>query len=116
MFAFDVESSSPSAKYTLRRRRKNVALRGLFTSFLQFLRLSRARKKQTKMSTEKIHSIKVPTQYKRVAAVLKTALESKKSLKTLMYNEKHAVSLISLENNNDNECTIIVVFFSVFLT
>ncbi|XP_005178030.1 28S rRNA (cytosine-C(5))-methyltransferase [Musca domestica] len=42
------------------------------------------------MSTEKIHSIKVPTQYKRVAAVLKTALESKKSLKTLMYNEKHA--------------------------
>ncbi|XP_073816665.1 nop2/Sun-like domain containing protein 5 [Musca autumnalis] len=42
------------------------------------------------MSTEKKHSIKVPTQYKRVAAVLKAALESKKSLKTLMYNEKHA--------------------------
>ncbi|XP_013097732.1 28S rRNA (cytosine-C(5))-methyltransferase [Stomoxys calcitrans] len=36
------------------------------------------------------HSVKVPTQYKRVAAVLKTALERKKSLKTLIYEEKHA--------------------------
>ncbi|XP_061388265.1 28S rRNA (cytosine-C(5))-methyltransferase [Musca vetustissima] len=43
------------------------------------------------MSTEKKqHSIKVPTQYKRVAAVLKTALESKTSLKSLIFNEKHA--------------------------
>lgn len=39
------------------------------------------------------HSIKVPTQYKRVAAILKIALESRqKSLKTLIYEEKHAVS------------------------
>ncbi|XP_053947483.1 28S rRNA (cytosine-C(5))-methyltransferase isoform X2 [Anastrepha ludens] len=36
------------------------------------------------------HSIKVPTQYKRVAAVLKTALERKKSLKSLIFEEKHA--------------------------
>ncbi|XP_075148610.1 nop2/Sun-like domain containing protein 5 [Haematobia irritans] len=36
------------------------------------------------------HSVKVPTQYKRCAAVLKIALERKKSLKTLIYEEKHA--------------------------
>ncbi|XP_037815194.1 28S rRNA (cytosine-C(5))-methyltransferase [Lucilia sericata] len=37
------------------------------------------------------HSVKVPTQYKRVAAILKTALENRqKSLKTLIYEEKHA--------------------------
>ncbi|XP_014088169.1 28S rRNA (cytosine-C(5))-methyltransferase [Bactrocera oleae] len=36
------------------------------------------------------HSIKVPTQYKRVAAVLKAALERKKSLKSLIFEEKHA--------------------------
>ena len=39
------------------------------------------------------HSVKVPTQYKRVAAILKTALENRqKSLKSLIYEEKHAVS------------------------
>ncbi|XP_067619855.1 28S rRNA (cytosine-C(5))-methyltransferase [Eurosta solidaginis] len=36
------------------------------------------------------HSIKVPTQYKRVAAVLKAALDRKKSLKSLIFEEKHA--------------------------
>ncbi|XP_055905914.1 28S rRNA (cytosine-C(5))-methyltransferase [Eupeodes corollae] len=37
-----------------------------------------------------IHSVKVPTQYKRVAAVLKKSLDSNKSLKTLIFEEKHA--------------------------
>lgn len=41
------------------------------------------------------HSIKVPTQYKRVAAVLKAALERKKSLKSLIFEEKHAVGFVN---------------------
>ncbi|XP_017465677.1 PREDICTED: probable 28S rRNA (cytosine-C(5))-methyltransferase [Rhagoletis zephyria] len=35
------------------------------------------------------HSVKVPTQYKRTAAVLKSALDRKKSLKSLIFEEKH---------------------------
>lgn len=38
------------------------------------------------------HSIKVPTQYKATAKILKQALEKQKSIKTLIFTEKHAVS------------------------
>lgn len=39
------------------------------------------------------HSVKVPTQYKRTAAVLEKALENRqKSIKNLIFEEKHAVS------------------------
>ncbi|XP_055383609.1 28S rRNA (cytosine-C(5))-methyltransferase [Condylostylus longicornis] len=37
-----------------------------------------------------VHSIKVPTQYKRAALIFKNAIEKKKSLKSLIYEEKHA--------------------------
>ncbi|KAH8417243.1 hypothetical protein KR222_007042 [Zaprionus bogoriensis] len=36
------------------------------------------------------HSIKVPTQYKATAKILKAALEKQKSIKSLIFEEKHA--------------------------
>ncbi|KAH8369304.1 hypothetical protein KR009_007523 [Drosophila setifemur] len=36
------------------------------------------------------HSVKVPTQYKATAKILKAALEKQKSIKTLIFEEKHA--------------------------
>lgn len=60
------------------------------------------------------HSVKVPTQYKRVAAILKTALENRqKSLKTLIYEEKHAVSLIKKPNKTLTR--VYMKYFSIFL-
>lgn len=38
------------------------------------------------------HSIKVPTQYKATAKILKAAIEKQKSIKSLIFEEKHAVS------------------------
>ncbi|KAH8337403.1 hypothetical protein KR059_009086 [Drosophila kikkawai] len=38
------------------------------------------------------HSVKVPTQYKATAKILKTALDKQKSIKSLIFEEKHAVS------------------------
>lgn len=38
------------------------------------------------------HSVKVPTQYRATAKILKTALEKQKSIKSLIFEEKHAVS------------------------
>uniref|UniRef100_A0A1A9WY74 SAM-dependent MTase RsmB/NOP-type domain-containing protein n=1 Tax=Glossina brevipalpis TaxID=37001 RepID=A0A1A9WY74_9MUSC len=43
------------------------------------------------------HSIKVPSKYKKVAAILKTALESKKSLKSLVYEQKKHVKLRDIQ-------------------
>lgn len=37
------------------------------------------------------HSVKVPTQYKVTAKILKTAIEKQKSIKSLIFEEKHAV-------------------------
>ncbi|XP_017848770.1 probable 28S rRNA (cytosine-C(5))-methyltransferase [Drosophila busckii] len=36
------------------------------------------------------HSVKVPTQYKVTAKILKSAIENQKSIKTLIFEEKHA--------------------------
>ncbi|KAM8704110.1 hypothetical protein ACLKA7_008681 [Drosophila subpalustris] len=36
------------------------------------------------------HSVKVPTQYKVTAKILKTAIEKQKSIKSLIFEEKHA--------------------------
>ncbi|XP_055849666.1 28S rRNA (cytosine-C(5))-methyltransferase [Episyrphus balteatus] len=36
------------------------------------------------------HSVKVPTQYRRLAAIIKQSLEGKKSLKSSFFEEKHA--------------------------
>lgn len=42
------------------------------------------------------HSVKVPTQYKKAAKVLKNAMEQRgASLKTLIFSEKHAVNSVS---------------------
>lgn len=37
------------------------------------------------------HSVKVPTQYKKAAAIFKKAITEKKSVKSLVYEERHAV-------------------------
>ncbi|KAI9580441.1 28S rRNA (cytosine-C(5))-methyltransferase [Glossina fuscipes] len=43
------------------------------------------------------HSIKVPSKYKKVAAILKTAFESKKSLKSLIFEQKKHVKLRDMQ-------------------
>ncbi|XP_043656981.1 28S rRNA (cytosine-C(5))-methyltransferase [Drosophila teissieri] len=40
--------------------------------------------------SKKPHSVKVPSQYKATAKILKTALQKQKSIKTLIFAEKHA--------------------------
>lgn len=43
------------------------------------------------------HSVKVPTQYKKAAKVLRNSMEQRgTSLKTLIFSEKHAVNSVSL--------------------
>jgi len=46
------------------------------------------------------HSVKVPTQYKVTAKILKTAIEKQKSIKTLIFEEKHAVGKRNKSQNN----------------
>lgn len=40
------------------------------------------------------HSIKVPTQYKKAAKILKSSIEQGASLKGEIFTEKHAVRLL----------------------
>nr|BAD98175.1 hypothetical protein [Drosophila parabipectinata] len=40
--------------------------------------------------SKKPHSVKVPTQYRATAKILKAAVEKQKSIKTLIFEEKHA--------------------------
>jgi len=50
--------------------------------------------------SKKAHSVKVPTQYRATAKILKTALQQKKSIKALISEEKHAVSGQDLRAKN----------------
>lgn len=46
------------------------------------------------MSSGFQHSVKVPTQYRNLAKILKNALEGKKSLRSLIFEDKHVVSVV----------------------
>lgn len=58
----------------------------------KLVRTHRKKKTEKKMDTKFQHSVKVPTQYKKAAKVLKNSMEQRASLKTLIFSEKHAVN------------------------
>lgn len=43
------------------------------------------------METKFTHSVKVPNQFRKAAKLLKSSMVEHKSLKTQIFNEKHAV-------------------------
>jgi len=56
--------------------------------------------------SKKPHSIKVPTQYRATAKILKAALEQQKCIKTLIFAEKHAVSGLDLSSADQTNMRI----------
>lgn len=58
------------------------------------------------------HSIKVPTQYKATAKILKQALEKQTSIKTLIFTEKHAVSRLRKSQKRATKSDVLVFLHS----